>query len=97
MTWHIEVSVCDPCDLEYMALVLSPTSWGGVGGVRVAGVSRDVGASLQCLDIGSNNLLRNVCSRHSAVVVSIISADPSSHTPSPQLRTLNGIDFGPCQ
>lgn len=67
------------------------------GGVRVAGVSRDVGASLQCLDIGSNNLLRNVCSRHSAVVVSIISADPSSHTPSPQLRTLNGIDFGPCQ
>lgn len=96
MTWHVEVSVCDPCDLEYMTVVLSATSWEGVGG---AGIRRDGGASLQCLDTGSNNLLRNVCSRHSdAVVVSIISADPSSHPPSPpQLRTLNGIHFGPHQ
>lgn len=56
--------------------------WGGLGGSQ--GVSGDVGASLQCFAIKSNNLLRNVGSQHSdAEVLSIISADPSSHTPSP--------------
>lgn len=79
MVWQTEMSVSDPCDLEYMTVVLSDTSWEGG-----AGVSRDVGASLQCLDIGSNNLLRNVCSQHSDAVVLSISADPSSHTPSPR-------------
>lgn len=52
----------------------------GGGGGAGAGVSRDVGTSLQCLGIRSNNLLRNVWSRHSnAAVLSIRGADPSSH------------------
>lgn len=59
-----------------MMEVLSEVGVGREG----AGVSRHVGTSLQCLGIRSNNLLRNVWSRHSnAAVLSIRGADPSSH------------------
>lgn len=61
----------------------------------VAGVSGDVGTSFLCLDFRSNNLLRNVCSRHAdAKVLSILSSDPSSPpptTPASGIRTSGWI------